>query len=242
MAFGIFGIIIHQLGQGNRMSPFPIADLRFVVYLSSVYLPMWRFTAGSGRLPSAEQELPTALLRAESLPIRAVLLTTSTGSLLQPKSQYYNHCSPLTAEIPQGTPEHQREMYLHPRGHLRPSRASFPDKILILWSLSYSSLRLHMAANFRNWSKEGVVEQKGGRKEEEKQQVAGVEAGWDQKMSQVGASALYEPKTGLWWPHFAVWPKQRIHSVSIKSADRTNTCPLPRTARTVGHVSRGRAR
>jgi hypothetical protein len=35
-----------------------------------------------------------------------------------------------------------------------------------------------MAANFRNWSKEGVVEQQGGRKEEKKQQVAGVEAGW----------------------------------------------------------------
>jgi hypothetical protein len=71
------------------MSPFPIADLRFVVYLSSVYLLMRQFTAGSsGRLPPAEQEPPTALLRAESLPIRAILLTTSTGGLLQPKSQY----------------------------------------------------------------------------------------------------------------------------------------------------------
>jgi hypothetical protein len=136
-------------------------------------------------------------------------------------------------------------MYLHPRGNLRPYDPSFPDKIRLHPRYSFcgrsrSSLRLHMAANFRNWSREGVVEQKGGRREEKKQQVAGVEEGWDPKMSQVGASA--PPRAKTWWPHSAVWPKQRIHSVSIKSADRTNTCPLPRTARTVGHASRGRAR
>jgi hypothetical protein len=45
-----------------------------------------------------------------------------------------------------------------------------------------------MAANFRNWSKEGVIGQEGKQKEcrrEEKklkkQQVAGVEAGWDKR-------------------------------------------------------------
>ena len=162
---------------------------------------MWRFTAGSGRLPSAEQELPTALLRAESLPIRAVLLTTSTGSLLQPKSQYYNHCSPLTAEIPQGTLQHHRDMYLHPRGHLRPSGSSFPDEMRLHPRYSFcgrsrSSLRLHMAAHLRKWNREGVIEQKECRREEKKQQMAGAEAGWDQKMSQVGASA--PPRAKNW--------------------------------------------
>jgi hypothetical protein len=100
MAFGNFGIIIPQLGQGNRMSPFPIADLRFVVYLSSVYLPMWRFTAGSGgRLPSAEQEPPTALLRAESLPIRAPYYSQHRQGVSSSQKASINHCSPLTAEI-----------------------------------------------------------------------------------------------------------------------------------------------
>jgi hypothetical protein len=102
-----------------------------------------------------------------------------------------------------------------------------------------------MAANIRNWSKEGVIEQKECRREEKKQQqVAGAEAGsvGTKKNPNLAQVRHHEPKSGLWWPHFAVWPKQRIRSVSIKSADRTNTCPLSRTARTVGHVSRGRAR
>ena len=139
-------------------------------------------------------------------------------------------------------------MYLHPRGHLRPSGSSFPDEIRLHPRYSFcgrsrSSLRLHMAANFRNWSKEGAWSNKRGVEWRRRS------SRW-QEWKQVGTKKCpnlaqvrhHEPKTGLWWPHFAVWPKQRIHSVSIRPADRTNTCPLPRTARTVGHVSGGRAR
>jgi hypothetical protein len=128
---------------------------------------------------------------------------------------------------------------------LRPSGSSFPDKIRLhprypFCGRSRSSLRLHMATNFRNWSREGVIEQKERSREEKKNR-------W-QEWKQVGTKKCplaqvrhHEPKTGLWWPHFAVWPKQRIHCVSIKSADRTNTCSvLP--IRLASYVSCGRTR
>jgi hypothetical protein len=72
------------------MSPFSIADLRVVVYIALPFISqcgdllLWqRRRTSSSRTMS---RLP--LLRDETLPLRAVLVTTSTGSLLQPKRQY----------------------------------------------------------------------------------------------------------------------------------------------------------
>ena len=53
-----------------------------------------------------------------------------------------------------------------------------------------------MAANFRDWSREGGIEQNEDIREEKKQQVSGLEASLSQKLSQLGASA--PPRAKNW--------------------------------------------
>jgi hypothetical protein len=40
-----------------------------------------------------------------------------------------------------------------------------------------------------------------------------VEAGWHKKCPNLAQVRHHEPKSGLWWPHFAVWPKHNAFIV-----------------------------
>ena len=143
--------------------------------------------------------------------------------------------------------QHHRRANLHPRDRLRPNIPSASDTtrldpIFFFCMKQHGATRATTAADFQEWSKEQGCVQNKDRREEKKQQWQGRSKPAPKQCPKSTQVRHHEPKSGLWWPHFAVWPNQRIHSVSIKSADRTNTCPLPRTSRAVGHVSRGRAR